>query len=607
MVRARASYRPPQREIPLLAAAGGNLQTFAGGAEADGGGEEGAGSDEVTGSRRGEQQVDFGRREAGSSCGCGSDDSCVARVATGSTWRRRSFIGGQGGPMVTHRVEGRATTIQTWFPEAECAAGAFSPLQNEGKSGLLTGPDHFRLPRAAASGGRMEGMEAVQRRAAHGRTAAQVGGTLAGQRIQQTVVEAAATDAQRLIICRPSSGERGGRGGRGGGRGCGRRGRGGGDGHDRWQVLVATRLAAARRLQCAMRQMLAQRQGAAAAISSQVARTARVEAMSAVAEGAMTQAVTNAVAEAEERFRDWATAQRASAATVQREMAQRLGEVERALVEAASAREAAEAAREKAEAGKAAVEAECRGLEAALVQLMARAELESQREERVGAGEAATGMHRLVVVEEEPGEVDVATQTEIVAEVSVSSQTEAELEAAVQTCGMQAAGCEMVVGRQLHPAQAEAVARAEQAAEQLERLREQAEVAAARYRMADDAAEVQSAEATAQKAAQASKVATPTGGRQRRKQHVRRQAAAAGMDVLSWIVSGRQQQGDAEVASRAEVQRALEQRLDVAHEQWMRRQRHASVGDERTGEAEASRRFWQAAQASGINLLDAPD
>ena len=65
-----------------------------------------------------------------------------------------------------------------------------------------------------------------------------------------------------------------------------------------------------------------------------------------------------------------------------------------------------------------------------------------------------------------------------------------------------------------------AVARAERAAEQLEHLREQAEVAAARYQMADDAAEVQSAEATAQKAAQVSKVATPTGGRQRRKQHM---------------------------------------------------------------------------------------
>ena len=77
----------------------------------------------------------------------------------------------------------------------------------------------------------------------------------------------------------------------------------------------------------------------------------------------------------------------------------------------------------------------------------------------------------------------------------------------------------------------------------MERLREQAEVAAARYRVADDAVEVQSAEATAQKAAQVSKVATPTGGRQRRKDHVRRQAAAAGMDVLSWTVSGRQRQG----------------------------------------------------------------
>ena len=300
-----------------------------------------------------------------------------------------------------------------------------------------------------------------------------------------------------------------------------------------------------------MRQMLAQRQEAAAATGTHAALAEQGVATSAVA--------------------------------------QQLREAKVALAEAAAAREMVEAAWEEAEAGKAAAEAECRGLEAALVELAAR-------------------MRRLVVVEAEPADADVATQTEAVAGASVSSQTDPEVAAAVQAASaMRTAGCEMVVGRQLHPAQAEAVERAERAAERLERLREQAEAAAVRYRVTDEGAEVLSLEATAQKAAQVPKVVTPTGGRQRRKAHVRRQAAAAGLDVLSWTVSGRRQQEEAEVASQAEMQRVLEQRLDTAHEQWLRRQRHSPAAEARVGEAEASRRFWQAARASGINLLDAPD
>ena len=115
----------------------------------------------------------------------------------------------------------------------------------------------------------------MQRRTAHGWTAAQVGRTLAGGRIQEIVLEAAAADAQRLM-CRPSGGGRAGRGGHGGGHGCGRRGRGGGDERDLWRELEAIRLAAARRLQHAMGKMLAQRQEAAAATSTRVARTAQV-------------------------------------------------------------------------------------------------------------------------------------------------------------------------------------------------------------------------------------------------------------------------------------------------------------------------------------------
>ena len=79
------------------------------------------------------------------------------------------------------------------------------------------------------------------------------------------------------------------------------------------------------------------------------------------------------------------------------------------------------------EAGKAAAEAECRGLEAALLQLMAQTERESQLRS------VAAGMRRLMVVEAEPEDVDAATQTETAAEVSVSSQTESESGAEVQT------------------------------------------------------------------------------------------------------------------------------------------------------------------------------
>ena len=74
----------------------------------------------------------------------------------------------------------------------------------------------------------------------------------------------------------------------------------------------------------------------------------------------------------------------------------------------------------------------------------------------------------------------------------------------------------------------------------MKRLREQADAAAARYCMTGGAAEAQSAEVPAQKIAQ---VNTPTGGRQRRKEQLRRQAAAAGVDVLSWTVRRWQQGG----------------------------------------------------------------
>ena len=168
--------------------------------------------------------------------------------------------------------------------------------------------------------------------------------------------------------------------------------------------------------------------------------------------------------------------------------------------------------------------------------------------------------------------------------MSVGVQTEAVV--AAQVGAVRAAGCEMVVGRQLHPAQAEAVERAERAAEQLERLCGQAEAAAARYRDAECTTGVGMAAVVA---------TTATGGRQRTKAKLRRQAAAVGTDVATWAECRRQQ--------RHAVQHMLEQRLDAAHERWSRQ----CAGEARVGEAEASRRFWRAAHASGISLCDAQE
>ena len=46
---------------------------------------------------------------------------------------------------------------------------------------------------------------------------------------------------------------------------------------------------------------------------------------------------------------------------------------------------------------------------------------------------------------------------------------------------------------------------------------------------------------------------------------------------------------------------SLEERLEWAHEDWLARQ----AGVSHVGEAEASRRFWQAARGAGIDVLDA--
>ena len=137
-----------------------------------------------------------------------------------------------------------------------------------------------------------------------------------------------------------------------------------------------------------------------------------------------------------------------------------------------------------------------------------------------------------------------------------------------------------MVGRQLHPAQAQAVARAEQAAARVEQVQAEVEARAARYAVA--------AEVEARAAWHA--VPARTGGRQVRKQAVRRKAAAAGMDVLGWAEAQ-------ECSTKAGVRELIEQRLDEAREQWVRQQKGGEVGQ---------RTFLQAAQAAGIEVAVPP-
>ena len=131
------------------------------------------------------------------------------------------------------------------------------------------------------------------------------------------------------------------------------------------------------------------------------------------------------------------------------------------------------------------------------------------------------------------------------------------------------------------------------------------EAAAARYSRGSVAAQelAPPAEPSTQK------TASPTGGRQLRKARERRQAAAAGIDVLRWTAGKerhRQEMVEAERGGKV-WQAKLEQRLDAAHEEWRQRQQHVQQDSVYVGEAQASVRFWQAARNSGINLMDMPD
>ena len=165
---------------------------------------------------------------------------------------------------------------------------------------------------------------------------------------------------------------------------------------------------------------------------------------------------------------------------------------------------------------------------------------------------------------------DGAAQTEVaVMEAEAQTHSGARVDVAAQTDSICEAGqlpFETVVGRQLHPAQARALARAEEAAARIERVQEEVEARAARYA-------VQPAQ---------------TGGRQQRKESVRRRAAAAGLDVAGWMEVRRQERSVA-------TMNLIERRLESGRERWLQQQRGGYVGGE-----VAQRTFLQAAQAAGI-------
>lgn len=159
------------------------------------------------------------------------------------------------------------------------------------------------------------------------------------------------------------------------------------------------------------------------------------------------------------------------------------------------------------------------------------------------------------------------TQTEQTGGKAVATQTDREESEPTK------AGSATTVGPRLHPAQLDAIQRAEQAAERLERLQAETERIAERY-------------------ACESPPHTPsrTGGRQVRKAQLRRQAAAAGVAATDWMMARGPQvlHGTWFKDARA----VLEQRLDLAHEEWKRRQ----------GTEDAEERFRLAARATGVTV-----
>jgi hypothetical protein len=265
-----------------------------------------------------------------------------------------------------------------------------------------------------------------------------------------------------------------------------------------------------------------------------------------------------------------------------------------ALKEAKERADVAEAVMREAEADRAKMEVEWK----TVVQTLAR--------HKSVAGQK---MVRVAVVEAEDEFVDAWTQTNgVKAEeagcqtavfslrpvevVQAGCQTATAVMAEAQEGGGQTkigAGPESTTTLQhqrLNPIQAEAVERAERAATRVMQLQAAVEAVAARYtsgavtaqETAPTAAEVTPVVACAGSAgkAYAQRPATGSGGsggKQRRKAQLRRQAASAGVDVREWASS--REWHKLQLAGRLggeEGLARLDQRLDWLHEDWLARQ-----------------------------------
>jgi hypothetical protein len=266
----------------------------------------------------------------------------------------------------------------------------------------------------------------------------------------------------------------------------------------------------------------------------------------------------------------------------------------------------------------------------------ARLEREAEGEEMAAAlirqavrhaaeAETKAAARRLVVVEASSEDADAATQTDPAEAAEVGTQTAVfslgrrMVAVAVQTEGhdpdvLAEPAQEVVVGRQLHPAQAKAVERAERAAERVEQLQAAVEATATRYRVEGAAAQETAPAATATTPSEVPKVTVGSGGKQRKKAQLRRQAAAEGVDVRSWAASKaerkRQLLAEAWEGMLAPGVEGLDQRIAWAQEDRRARRQTGQGAEEYRGEAAASRCFWEAArwhgeEGSRFSVLDA--
>ena len=275
------------------------------------------------------------------------------------------------------------------------------------------------------------------------------------------------------------------------------------------------------------------------------------------------------------------------------------------------------AAASRVEAERLEREAELEEMEAALIRQAVRHATEA---------EMRVATRKLVVVEASDEDADAATQTDSVEAAEAGTQTAVfslgrrMAAAAVQTesggsDGLTEPAREVVVGRQLHPAQAKAVERAERAAERVEQLQAAAEAITARYRAEGAAAQETAPTAAVVTAASSEvpRVAAGSGGKQRKKAQLRRQAAAEGVDVRSWAASKaerRRQLAEAWQGMLAPGTEGLDQRTAWAQEDRMARQQAGQGTEEYGGVAAASRCFWEAArwhdeEGSRFSVLDA--